>query len=79
MAQPARRREATRPEEPPLDPTAFDRAYRYHRARRRALVRRRRERTYARVRFLVTFLVLVGLALFLIVVIWREIQDVFGL
>jgi len=78
MAQPARRVAAPQ-EDPPVDPEAIDRAYHYHRARRNARVRRKREKAQARLRFLATFLVLVGLALFLMLTSWHEIQKVFGL
>jgi hypothetical protein len=78
MAQPARR-VAAPPEEPPVDPEAIDRAYHYHRARRNARVRRKREKAHARLRFLVTFVVLFALAIFLMLTSWHEIQRVFGL
>jgi hypothetical protein len=78
MAQPARR-VAAPPEEPPVDPTAVDRAYRLHRARRRARIERSRERTRARLRFAAATLVLVALAVVLLLVLWHEIQHVFGL
>ena len=42
-------------------------------------VRRNREKAHARLRFFATFLVLVGLALFLMLTSWHEIQKVFGL
>jgi hypothetical protein len=79
MAQPARRHAVAPTEESPVDPEAVDRAYHYHRARRNARVRRQREKAHARLRFFVTFAVLVGLALFLLLTIWHEIQKVFGL
>jgi hypothetical protein len=79
MAQPARRHVAAPAEDPPVDPEAIDRAYHYHRARRNARLRRKRERAHARLRFFVTFAVLVGLALFLLLTIWHEVQKVFGL
>lgn len=78
MAQPARR-VAAPPEEPPVDPEAIDRAYHYHRARRNARLRRKQEKARARLRFVVTFLLLVGLAIFLMLTSWHEIQRVFGL
>jgi hypothetical protein len=78
MAEPARR-VAAPSEEPPVDPEAIDRAYHYHRARRNARVRRQREKARARLRFVVVFVALVGLALFLMLTIWREIEEVFGL
>ncbi len=77
MAQPARR--VGDPREPPVDPEAIDRAYHYHRARRNAKLRRKREKARARLRFVVTFAVLVGLAIFLMLTIWHEVQRVFGL
>ena len=67
------------PEESPVDPEAIDRAYHYHRARRNARLRRQREKSHARLRFLLTFAVLTGLALFLLLTIWHEVQKVFGL
>ena len=78
MAQPARRVVAP-PEDPPVDPGAIDRAYHYHRARRNARIRRKREKSRATLRFAATFVVLVGLALFLMLTIWHEVQKVFGL
>jgi hypothetical protein len=78
MAQPARHVEAP-PEESPVDPEAIDRAYHYHRARRNARVRRQREKSHARLRFFVTFVLLAGLAVFLLLTIWHQVQKVFGL
>jgi hypothetical protein len=78
MAQPARRTAAP-PEDPPVDPTAVDRAYHYHRARRNARTRRKREKSHARLRFLLTLGVLVGLAVFLMLTTWSEVEKVFGL
>ncbi len=78
MAEPARRIVAP-PEDPPVDPGAIDRAYHYHRARRNARVRRKREKSRATLRFAATFVILVGLALFLMLTIWHEVQKVFGL
>lgn len=67
------------PEDPPVDPEAIHRAYHYHRARRNARLRRQREKARARLRFIVTFALLAGLALFLLLTIWNEVQRVFGL
>jgi hypothetical protein len=78
MAHPARR-VAPAPEDPPVDPTVVDRAYLYHRARRRARLEHKREQGRARLRFLVVLLVLVGLAVFLVLTTWHEIQSIFGL
>lgn len=77
MAQPARREEPS--DEPPLDPEAVSRAYRYHRARRGARARHKREKARARLRFLVVLLLLIAFAVFLIVAIWQRVQSVFGL
>jgi hypothetical protein len=78
MARQAQRAVAP-PEEPPVDPTAIDRAYRLHRARRRARLERRRERARARLRFVVATIVLAALAITLLLVLWHEVQSVFGL
>ena len=79
MAQPARRHLVEPAEESPVDPEAIDRAYHYHRARRNARVRRKREKAHARMRFFLTVAVLAGLAVFLLLTIWHEVQKVFGL
>jgi hypothetical protein len=77
MAQPARR--VAPQDDPPVDPGAIDRAYRYHRARRNAKLRRKRESARARLRFVLTVSILVALAIFLMLTIWHEVQNVFGL
>jgi hypothetical protein len=77
MAQPARRIDL--PEDPPVDPEAVDRAYRYHRARRNAKLRRKREKTTANLRFAVVLAVLLVIAIVLLLTIWHEVQKVFGL
>jgi hypothetical protein len=77
MAQPARR--VAVPDEPPVDPEAIDRAYHYHRARRNAKLRRKREKARANVRFALVVSVLVALAIFFMLTIWHEVQKVFGL
>ncbi|MGZ8691655.1 MAG: hypothetical protein ACXWZT_02880 [Gaiellaceae bacterium] len=79
MAEPARRHVVAPAEESPVDPQAVDRAYHYHRARRNARVRRKREKAHAQLRFFLTFAVLAGLALFLLLTSWHEVQKVFGL
>jgi len=79
MAQPARRITTPVPDEPPFDPEAIDRAYRLHRARRRARVERSRERSRARIRFFVVVFLLVAAAIALLLTLWHEIQSVFGL
>jgi hypothetical protein len=77
MAQPARR--VAVPDEPPVDPEAIDRAYHYHRARRNAKLRRKREKARANLRFALVVSVLVALAIFFMLSIWHEVQNVFGL
>jgi hypothetical protein len=77
MAQPARR--VPVPEEPPVDPEAIDRAYHYHRARRNAKLRRKREKARANLRFVLVLAVLSALAIFLMLTMWHEVQKVFGL
>ncbi len=66
-------------EAPPVDPTAIDRAYRFHRARRRRRIEHRRETRHAHVRFYgvlaLLFVILVAFA----AAIWHVIQQVFGL
>jgi hypothetical protein len=78
MAQPARRSVAP-PEDPPVDPGAVDRAYRYHRARRNARIRRKREKSRATLRFAVMVSLLIAIAVVLVLTIWHEVQKVFGL
>jgi hypothetical protein len=63
---------------PPLDPQAVDRAYRLHRARRRARVERRREKRRAGLRFWLVVLVLVAASLALGILIVQEVQRLFG-
>jgi Tfp pilus assembly protein PilN len=76
MAQPARR---PAEEVPDVDPAAVDRAYRYHRERRRAKVRHTRERKRAQLRFWVVLLLLTGLAIYLMLLVWSQIEQLFGL
>ena len=78
MAEPARRRDAVE-DAPPIDPTAIDRAYRFHRARRRAREERVRERSKAGLRFWTVLLALLVLASYLALVVWQQIERLFGL
>jgi hypothetical protein len=78
MAEPARRNHAVE-DPPPIDPTAVDRAYRIHRARRRAREERVRERSLARFRFWAVLLTLFVLAAYLSLVVWRQVEQLFGL
>jgi IS4 transposase len=77
MAEPARRLD---PEESlKLDPVAVQQAYRLHRARRRAHRLREREGRRARIRFWFVLVALVALSIWLSVVVWRQIERLFGL
>ncbi len=77
MAQPARRLD---PDDAlQLDPAAVQQAYRLHRARRRARRERTREVARARLRFWLVLIVLVGLSVWLTVVVWHQIERLFGL
>jgi hypothetical protein len=78
MAEPARRRDAVE-DPPPIDPSAIDRAYRFHRARRRAREERVRERGLARLRFWAVLLTLLVLTAYLSLVAWHQIERLFGL
>ncbi len=78
MAERARR-STLAVEDPPIDPSAVDRAYSVHRARRRARIEATRARRHARVRFWLVLLVLVGATVALAVTVWHEVQRLFGL
>jgi hypothetical protein len=78
MAEPARRQDAVE-EPPPFDPRAVDRAYRFHRARRRAREERVRERSLAGLRFWFVLLTLLVIAAYLSLVVWHQIEQLFGL
>jgi hypothetical protein len=76
MAQPARRQADDVPD---VDPATVDRAYRYHRERRRARVRHTRAAKRANLRFWVVLLLLIGLAVYLMLRVWSQIEQLFGL
>lgn len=77
MAQPARRLD---PDDAlQLDPAAIQQAYQLHRARRRAVRHREREVHRARLRFWVVLIVLAALSVWLMVVVWHQIEKLFGL
>jgi cell division septal protein FtsQ len=78
MAQAARRQPA-HDEAPPVDPHAVDRAYRLERAKRRARMERQRASRRAGIRFAVTLLLLLALSIALVVLIWQQVQRLFGL
>jgi hypothetical protein len=76
MAQPARRQADDVPD---VDSAAVDRAYRYHRERRRARIRHSRERKRAKLRFWIVLLLLTGLAFYLMLLVWSQVEQLFGL
>jgi hypothetical protein len=78
MAEPAGRPDAA--DEPPLpDPVAVERAYRFHKTRRRIRQRRKEERALARLRFFAVLLTLLVLSAYVSLVVWRQIERLFGL
>jgi hypothetical protein len=81
VAQPAPTtpRPRARDDDPPLDPEAVSRNYRFHRARRRAKERRHREKRWAGVRFWLVVALVVVLAGVLATRTLGEIERVFGL
>lgn len=64
---------------PPIDPEAVARAYRVHRARRRARVERKRAIRRAGRRFWLVLLLLLAGAVTIAAAVWQEIQRLFGL
>lgn len=78
MAQPARRPPSVE-ESPPVDPKAIDRAFHFHRARRRSLIEHRRRRRRARIRFWIVLVLLVAASIYLAIVVWHQVQTLFGL
>ncbi|HVV58073.1 MAG TPA: hypothetical protein VHC45_06890 [Gaiellaceae bacterium] len=84
MAEPARRSSllddpsSEEDDRPSLDPLAIERAYRRERARRRARIQRRTAARHSGVRFWVALLVLSFVAVFILLMAWREIQTLFG-
>ncbi|HZB23109.1 MAG TPA: hypothetical protein VE444_04635 [Gaiellaceae bacterium] len=77
MAQPARRHE--RPATAPPDPSAVARAYRLERAKRHVRVQRDRERRLAHIRFWLVLVILTSALLLLVLTVWNEIEQLFGL
>jgi hypothetical protein len=68
-----------RDDDPPLDPDAISRNYRWHRARREAKAKRHREKRWAGVRFWLVLAVVVLVAGVLAARTLGEIERVFGL
>ena len=78
MAEPARRHLDL--DEPPIaDPRAIERAYRRERALRRAKVEHRRRAKHASLRFWVMLWFLLVFCVVLALVIWSQVQQLFGL
>jgi hypothetical protein len=83
-AWPTRLRRVALPERQPveeelLDPTAIQRNYRRQRIKRRAREDRARERNLARLRFWLALAAVLATSIALAVVIWNQIQRLFGL
>ena len=78
MAEPARRQTAAE-EAPPYDPRAIERTLYEQRLRRESRLARKRARRNARLRFFLIIVVLLGGAVALGVLVWQEIQKLFGL
>ena len=66
-------------EEDLLDPTAVQREYRRQRVRRRAREDRAREKALARLRFWLALTAVLATSIGLAIVIWNQIQRLFGL
>ena len=66
-------------EEELLDPTAVSRNYRRQRIKRRHREDRARERNLARLRFWLALTAVIATSIGLAIVIWNEIQRLFGL
>ena len=66
-------------DDPPLDPSAVDRAYHYYRAQRQAKVEHRRADRVARLRFWAVVGALLLASIVIAVTVWSEIRQLFGL
>jgi hypothetical protein len=66
-------------EEELLDPTAIQRNYRRQRIKRRAREDRAREKNLARLRFWLALAAVIATSIGLMLVIWNQIQRLFGL
>jgi hypothetical protein len=66
-------------DEIPVDPSAIELRYRYHRARRYARVHARQESRLARYRFYIVMTLLLALATAFVIGSWHEVQRLFGL
>ena len=73
------REQAAPDEDDPVDPSAIELRYRYHRARRHARVLQRQESRLAQYRFYIVLAVLLAIAIAFVLGSWHEIQRLFGL
>jgi hypothetical protein len=71
--------ERQRVEEDLLDPTAIQREYHRQRVRRRAREDRAREKTLAGLRFWLAVVAVLATSIGLAIVIWNQIERLFGL
>ena len=71
--------ERERVEEELLDPTAVHRNYRRQRIKRRVREDRARERSLARLRFWLVLTIVIATSIALAVIIWSQVQQLFGL
>jgi hypothetical protein len=71
--------ERQRVEEELLDPTAVHRNYRRQRIKRRAREDRARERSLAHLRFWLVLTIVIATSIALAVIIWNQVQQLFGL
>ncbi len=71
--------ERERVEDELLDPTAIPRNYRRQRIKRRVREERARERNLARLRFWLALTAVIATSIGLAIVIWNQIQALFGL
>ena len=71
--------ERERVQEELLDPAAIQRNYRRQRIKRRHLEDRAREKNLARLRFWLALTAVVATSIGLAIVIWNQIQTLFGL
>ena len=78
MPEPARK-ELTAEEPPITDPAEIERAYHLHRAKRRAKVEHARRAKHASVRFWLVLWLLLVASVVLVLTIWSQMQQLFGL
>jgi hypothetical protein len=71
--------ERQRVEEELLDPTAVHENYRRQRIKRRVREDRARERSLARLRFWLVLTIVVATTIALAIIIWNQVQQLFGL